>query len=164
MPLTFLHGDDPPMSRFVTVDDEHGYWVRNELHDLWWMLLALQIDVQMDWFAIQSRISHRWILASRCNTTGCTFEDLGSFVGEPGGFEVISAALERLKTILADMPEVLDREFALMGFRYDVGPVERRLLVAMAAAFTDLLNGKIQSKAGDHVDVLGQYGAWDQRH
>jgi hypothetical protein len=152
------------MSRFVTTDHEHGFWVENSLHDLWWMLLALHIDTRLEWYAIESRIQHQWMYASKYNVTGCEYDELSTFLGEPGGFEVISAALERLSDAISRLPEDLTEQFALMGFGYEIGPSKRRVLVAMAAAFRDLLHNKITTKVGDKVDVLGLYGAWDDRH
>lgn len=153
------------MSRFITIDNEHGYWVDNSLHDLWLMLMALHTDLRLEWYAIESRIAHQWHFAAKHNVTGLTYDGLNKFLAEPGGFEVISSALQRLSDAISKLPEDLTNEFVLMGFSYyDIGTRKRSVLAAMAAAFGDLLQGKIRTKAGDDVDVLGQYGAWDNRH
>ena len=150
------------MSRFITIDNEHGYWVDSALHDLWLMLMALHVDPRFEWYAIESRIAHQWSFASKYNVTGCEYDELGKFLGEPGGFEVISSALRRLSDAISKLPEDLTDQFALMGFSYDIGPRKRRVLVAMAAASSDLLHEKLLTKVGDKVDVLGQYGAWEE--
>ena len=146
------------MSRFITCDDEHGFWISNGLHDLWMMLLSLHMSRRLEWYAIESRIANQWLFGAKYNVTGCDWDHLPQFLAEPGGREVISEALQHFREALSKMPETISADtFGLMGFGYDIGPIERNVLAAMAAAFDDLLNGRISAKAGDRVDIFGQY-------
>ncbi|HET9637584.1 MAG TPA: hypothetical protein VFP12_00075 [Allosphingosinicella sp.] len=149
------------MPAFVTVDGEHGYWVGGAFFDLWLLLLALHIHPSEALDSLEARISNQWLYAARTNVGGLEADRLEEFAREPAALEIIRSALASLTETLERLPETINPDaFELLGFGADrnFAPTPRSDLLAMAAAFADLLDGRIEARAGDKLDALGRYG------
>ena len=148
------------MARFVTLDGEHGFWVRNSFFDVWLAVLALHIERTEQNDSPEAKIAHKWLFAAKHGLAELylAMEDLFSTEGKE--LEVARSAVASLRDALNRLPDHVHTDaFALLGFGTDwsFGSVPKREWLGLTAAFADLLEGKISAKAGDKMDVVGEY-------
>jgi hypothetical protein len=137
---------------FVTLSrepsgDEPGFWMRDELLELWLRLLALHLPDPTDAGEHKATpgIRDRWLLASRGYFTGCVPHGMGDACATDAGRSVVRSAIESLLTALRQAETPLDADtLNLLGIdgRF-IAPVERTRIHDIAQAFLDLLDGKV---------------------
>lgn len=151
-------------SSFVTCDDEHGFWMRDEVLELWLRLLALHIpepsdDAPETTRRISRSIRDGWLLNSRGWFNGFVCAGLVSAVATAEGSSVVRSAIASLRTALRRQPPTLSKSVLnLLGFEYDFSQdFETRRLVDVADAFLELLDGRVTDTASDTSRMPGTF-------
>jgi hypothetical protein len=131
---------------FVTIDNEHGFWMRDSVLQLWLRLLALHVEDPMDEDDVASKIRDQWLLASRHPFTGCVPHGLEEAIGMPHGATIVRSAVTSLLQALENGPGTLKSDLLnLLGFAGGAWTrdVEAARLIEVGKAFLDLLDGRI---------------------
>jgi len=140
---------------FVSVDGSHGFWMRDDILELWLRLLSLHVlepgnTDPASTHAATKRIRDGWLRASKGWFGGMVPHQLEEAVAEPEGRRIIKGAISSLVGALSRGSAMIDRNtLNLLGiekkqFKSDV---DRKRLIAVGAAFLDLLDGKITATA-----------------
>lgn len=139
------------ISRDVTPREARGFWMRDEMLELWLRLLALHLpepcnDKERDLTLV---IRNRWLLASKGWFIGCVPHHLKDACATSEGMAVVRKAVESLLAALRGAETPLDAgTLELLGNEHPYhGPTERVWLVDIGNAFLDLLDGKIAGTA-----------------
>ena len=141
---------------FVTIPDgtagtEPGFWMRDEMLELWLRLLALHLPEPNDAgeHAATPEIRNKWLLASRAYFNGCVPHDMEFACSTPDKMDVVRTAIESLMTKLDKSDSTLDANTLNLlgndGFQYF--NIERERLLDIGFAFRDLLDGRINNTA-----------------
>jgi hypothetical protein len=141
---------------FVTITDgtsgdEPGFWMRDEMLELWLRLLSLHLPEPTDdgEYSATPEIRNKWLLASRGYFNGCVPHEMEFACATPERMNVVRAAIKSLMAKLVESDSVLDAGtlnlFGNEGYQYfDIG---RDRLRDIGHAFTDLLDGRIGDTA-----------------
>jgi hypothetical protein len=144
-------------SSFVSIDGEHGFWMRDGILELWLRLLALHIpeptdtDTPATHAAVKS-IRDRWLLASKGYFNGCVPTALDEAFSTAEGKAAVIAAIDSLMSALGGAQKAIDKDaLNLLGF--EGGEFTRDIpscgLIEVGKAFRDLYAGKIDSTASE---------------
>jgi hypothetical protein len=94
---------------FVTIHEgctgtEPGFWMRDEMLELWLRLLALHLPEPTDngEHTATFEIRNRWLLASRFYFGGCTPHHMEDACSTPEGRAVVRYAIDSLMTTLLE--------------------------------------------------------------
>ncbi len=142
---------------YVTIDDKHGFWMRDGMLELWLRLLALHVADPTDDDPWPGRIRDQWLLASRGWFNGCVPHDLERLaVGE--GRSVVLAATLSLQTALEAPPDLLNKDvlnlLGIEGVQF-TQDIETWRLREVAQAFRDLIEDKILDAGHDCAFMPG---------
>lgn len=141
---------------FVTLTEgctgkEPGFWMRDEMLELWLRLLSLHLPEPNDYgeHVATTEIRNRWLLASRGYFGGCVPHDMESACSTSEGRQVVRLAIDSLLTALNRSDASLDgRTLDLLGIEgIQFNDIGRDCLNDIARAFLDLLDDKIKSTA-----------------
>ncbi len=137
-----------------------GFWMADDILELWLRLLALHVEDPADSNSPAHVIRTNWLLASRYDFGGCVPHCIEEAVSTLEGRRVVLGAIESLRTALLKAPPTLDRGVInVLGFDPQSGPwannFETRSLLEIADAFTDLIHGRITSDARDKSFMPG---------
>jgi len=147
---------------FVTITDgttgsEPGFWMRDEMLELWLRLLALHLPEPTNAGENSStpEIRDRWLLASRGYFNGCVPHDMEFACATPERMEVVRAAIKSLMANLDKSDSVLSADtLNLLGNDgYNYFDLDRSRLRDIGFAFIDLLDGRINQTARS-TDVM----------
>lgn len=131
----------------VTIDQAHGFWMRDECLELWLRLLALHLDEAPEVQTYVRPIRDQWLLASKGYFGGCVPHALEQFAAEPQSLAVIEAAIIELGGRLTSSMAPLEREtLDLLGMDADAfkSSLDRQRLIDVADAFQLLIRGEIR--------------------
>lgn len=138
---------------------ERGFWMRDELLELWLRLLALHLPEPTDSGEHRASIEirSRWLLASRGGFTGCIPHCLEDACATPEGREVVRLAIDSLLLALGRAPATLDAGvLGLLGIEgYRAEALDRQMLQDIGAAFADLIGGKVAGTASSTAVMPG---------
>jgi hypothetical protein len=151
---------------FVTIDDEHGFWMRDATLELWLRLLALHMPEPNDHdtkerHATVRQIRDRWLMASQGGFMGCVPHRLEDVATLPDGLLVVRQAIDSLMQSLEKAPKMLDvGVLNLLGicgggaiaWKEDF---EAWRLLEVGHAFIGLLEGKITGTASTSAFMPG---------
>ncbi len=141
---------------FVTITDgitgdEPGFWMRDEMLELWLRLLSLHLPEPNDngENTATPDIRNRWLLASRGYFNGCVPHEMEYACSTPERLSTVRTAIDSLMAKLnesksrlaADTLNVLGNE----GYQYF--DIDRERLIDIGFAFIDLLEGHIAHTA-----------------
>jgi hypothetical protein len=147
---------------FVTITDgttgsEPGFWMRDEMLELWLRLLALHLPEPTDAGENSStpEIRDRWLLASRGYFNGRVPHDMEFACATPERMEVVRAAIRSLMANLDKSDSVLSADtLNLLGNDgYNYFDLDRSRLRDIGFASIDLLDGRINQTARS-TDVM----------
>ena len=147
---------------FVTITDgtsgsEPGFWMRDEMLELWLRLLALHLPEPTNAGGNSStpEIRDRWLLASRGSFNGCVPHDMAFACATPERMKVVRAATKSLMANLDKSDSVLfANTLNLLGNEgYTYSDLDRNRLRDVGFAFIDLLDGRIDQTAHS-TDVM----------
>lgn len=131
--------------------DEPGFWMRDELLELWLRLLALHLPEPNDAgeHTATLEIRNQWLLASRGYFTGFVPHAMEDACSTKEGREVVRHAIKALIANLSLAESPLDTgTINLLGMEYGWEySSERQPLRDIGRAFLDLLDGKIKCTA-----------------
>ncbi|HEX7379494.1 MAG TPA: hypothetical protein VF278_20395 [Pirellulales bacterium] len=135
---------------FVTIDGEHGFWMRDGILELWLRLLALHLPEPNTYNSeevhrVTREIRDRWLLASKGVFSGCVPDYLKEAISTPDGKTVVDAAIGSLRSALERQEATISKNvlnlLAIEGvWRQDF---EARRLIEVADAFVELMEGKV---------------------
>jgi hypothetical protein len=140
---------------FVTIDDEHGFWMEDGTLAVWLRLLALHIrepsySDSNPTYETAKRIRDQFLLASKPYFGGCVPHGLEEAASTDVGANVVRSAVESLLQALDKAPKELSKDvlnlFAIEGRQF-VEDFETWRLIEVAYAFLGLLDGKITGTA-----------------
>jgi hypothetical protein len=130
---------------------EPGFWMRDEMLELWLRLLALHLPEPTDRGEHQAtiKIRNQWLLASRGYFGGAVPHGMEEACETQSGRDVVWIAISSLLTALDRAPTPLDSDtLDLLGIEGRLSAtIERRPLQEIGHAFLDLLDGKITCTA-----------------
>lgn len=147
---------------FVTLsredsEKETGFWMRDEMLEIWLRLLALHLPEPTDSGEHRAtlEIRNRWLLASRGYFGGCVPHRMEDACATTEGRAVIRVAIDSLLAALQKGTAPLDAgTLNLLGIEgITFASVERRWMQEIGQAFIDLLDGKIISTV-ESTDVM----------
>ena len=141
---------------FVTITDsntgdEAGFWMRDEMLELWLRLLSLHLPEPND--AGENvdtpEIRNKCLLASRGYFTGCVPHEMEFACSTSGRKGVVRTAINSLMEKLKQSNSMLDADTLNLlgneGCHYS--DIERERLMDVGFAFLDLLEGRINQTA-----------------
>lgn len=130
---------------FVTIDGETGFWMRDEILELWLRLLALHLEEPTASGSLTREIRDQWLLASKGWFVGWVPHNLEQIASRAGGTELVRSATRKLLAVLNEAPAMLSAEILnVIGFDYLLEQdVETARLIDVGCAWLDLLDGKI---------------------
>ncbi len=141
---------------FVTITDgtsgdEPGFWMRDEMLELWLRVLSLHLPepTNAGENAATHDIRNKWMLASRGYVNGCVPHEMEFACSTPERKNVVRAAIEALMAKLGESETALDTStLNLLGNEgYQYFDIERNRLRDIGNAFMDLLGGRIRDTA-----------------
>lgn len=147
---------------FVTITDgttgnEPGFWMRDEMLELWLRLLSLHLPepTNAGENSATTNIRNKWLLASRGYFNGCVPHEMEFACSTPDGMHVVRKAIESLMAKLHESDSELDaRTLNLLGNDgYQYVDISRDRLIDIGFAFIDLLEGRIV-KTSHSTDVM----------
>lgn len=147
---------------FVTLsredsEKETGFWMRDQMLEIWLRLLALHLPEPTDSGEHRAtlEIRNRWLLASRGYFGGCVPHRMEDACATPEGRAVIRDAIDSLLAALQKGTAPLDAgTLDLLGIEgIPFASVERRWMQEIGQAFIDLLDGRIIATAAS-TDVM----------
>lgn len=127
-----------------------GFWMRDEILELWLRLLALHLPEPTDdkEFATMSGIRSNWLLASRGYFTGAVPDRMGEICVTVNGRRLVLTAINSLMNSLDAVTTPLDGgTLNLLGneqAKYE--SIERHRLKDVGQAFLDLIHGNFTGK------------------
>ena len=125
---------------------ENGFWMRDNMLELWLCLLALHIEDPVEPGGVATTIRDQWLLASRGFFNGFVPDGLAEAVSTDEGQILVRKAIQSLLKSLSKVPSYLRTDaFNLMGFTDGMftEDIETRRLIEVGHAFLDLVDGKI---------------------
>ena len=133
---------------FVSVKsgtDVPGFWMRDEVLELWLRLLALHVEDPTVPGTLATTIRDQWLLASRGYFNGCVPHGMEEAVATAAGQQIVRNAIAAFLEHLSKAPPgICAATLNLMGcsgsFSRDI---EAWRLTEVCHAFLDLLDGKI---------------------
>jgi hypothetical protein len=138
---------------FVTLSreasgSESGFWMSDDILELWLRLLALHLPEPTNTGEHQAtlEIRNKWLLASRGYFGGCVPHAMEEACATPAGRAVILKAIGSLLAALKQSNAPLDADtLNLLGNegRVLTKPIERKWVEEIGHAFLDLIDGKI---------------------
>lgn len=134
-----------------TTGDERGFWMRDEMLELWLRVLALHLPEPTDAGENTATppIRNQWLLASRGYFTGCVPHGMVFACATPAGMTVVRNAIQSLMAKLDESDSALDADTLNLlgneGCHYS--DIERDRLKDIGHAFMDLLDGRIDRTA-----------------
>ena len=147
---------------FVTLsredsENETGFWMRDQMLEIWLRLLALHLPEPTDSGEHRAtlEIRNQWLLASRGYFRGCVPHRMEDACATPEGRAVIRDAIDSLLAALHKGTAPLDAgTLDLLGIEgIPFASVERRWIQEIGQAFIDLLDGRIIATAAS-TDVM----------
>lgn len=156
---------------FVTITDgtsgdEPGFWMRDEMLELWLRLLSLHLPEPTDGGenSATPEIRNKWLLASRGYFNGCVPHEMEFACSTPERMHVVRAAIASLMAKLSESDSVLEAgTLNLLGNEgctyFALG---RDRLRDIGYAFTDLLEGRIKDTARS-TDVMPGSKPYDRK-
>lgn len=145
---------------FVQID-EKGFWMRDNVLELWLRLLALHIDDPEEG-SVGLKIRDGWLLASRGYFGGWVPVALDEAVKTEEGRKIVSSAIESLMTALENGPDKLNyATLNLLGFKGGefTADFEASRLIEVGKAFRSLLAGEIETDASSTAFMPGSMPA-----
>ena len=138
---------------FVTIDGETGFWMRDEILELWLRLLALHLDEPTASESFTREIRDQWLLASKGWFVGWVPHNLEQIASRDDGSELVRSATRKLLAVLNEAPAMLSADtLNVIGFDYLLGQdVETARLVDVGRAWLDLLDGKITDGPSNRI-------------
>lgn len=136
-------------STFVEIAQK-GFWISDNLLEIWLRLAALHIEASPEQALIAHGIRDQWLLASKGFFTGHVPVDLEAMVSSPQGEGIVRRAVESFMRALQAAPASLDcATLNLLGMEGGtfLGDLDTRHLIETSQAFLDLLDGKIATGA-----------------
>ena len=140
---------------FVSIDGEHGFWMRDGVLELFLRLLALHIPEPTNsdtpkTHEVTRQVRDQWLLASKGYFQGCVPSRLEEAAATEEGRTVIRTATLSFREALRKSPQSISRNALNLlnfeGFEW-VEDFETRRLVETADAFLSLLEGKVSGTA-----------------
>ena len=147
---------------FVTIHEgctgtEPGFWMRDEMLELWLRLLALHLPEPTDKgeHTATFEIRNRWLLASRFYFGGCTPHHMEEACSTPKGRAAVRYAIDSLmKTLLESDTKLQADTLNLLGIEgCKYVDLDRDYLIDIGYAFIDLLEERIAGTASS-TDVM----------
>lgn len=147
---------------FVTITDgtagtEPGFWMRDEMLELWLRLLALHLPEPTDAGenTATPEIRNKWLLASRGYFNGCVPHAMEFACSTPERMAVVRAAIKSLMANIDKSDAALSADtLNLLGNDgYNYFDLDRNRLRDIGLAFIDLLDGRINQTAHS-TDVM----------
>ena len=150
-----------------------GFWMKDDMLELWLRLLALHVDEPRDYSAnpetgdtgeakLARKIRDEWLFASRSYFPGCVPHCLEAAVETELGQLIVRKAVVALNTALARTDSLSPEFLNLLGFDDWGGDgtswtraIEGARLREVGQAFLDLLDGKIQGANHDCAFMPG---------
>ena len=131
---------------FVTTDDQHGFWMRDSILEVWLRLLALHIREPNENDSARTReaakqIRDQFLLASKGYFVGCVPHGLEEAVSTPEGATLVRSAVDSLLQALEKAPKELSKDVLnLLGTEggYYTDDFETWRLIEVAHAFLGL--------------------------
>ena len=147
---------------YVELGDK-GFWMRDQLLQLWLRLLALHVEetVKAESLALARTIRDNWLLQSRLGFNGCMSAGLEEATRTAEGVSIVQGAIASLMLALQRAPAHISGDtLNLLGFEgWRFQPdFETDRLIEVGRAFTDLLNGKIIPEADGVFFMPGSTG------
>jgi hypothetical protein len=145
----------------ISTAQDLGFWMRDNVLELWLRLLALHLPEPKDNGEHQTTfaIRNRWLLASRYSYVGCVPHGMEEVCATSEGRQVVRLAIESLLAALDRAPVTFDPQtLNLLGMADDlmlIAPIERRALQGIGQAFLDLLDGKINGTCSSTAIMPG---------
>jgi hypothetical protein len=145
----------------ISAAQDLGFWMRDDVLELWLRLLALHLPEPSDSGEHQATygIRNQWLSASRFSCVGCVPHGMEEVCATSEGRTVVRLAIESLLAALDRAPETLDPQtFNLLGMADDlmlIAPIERRALQGIGQAFLDLMDGKIDGRCSSTAIMPG---------
>ncbi|MEL7500794.1 MAG: hypothetical protein AAFN77_24590 [Planctomycetota bacterium] len=141
---------------FVTITDgtagnEPGFWMRDEMLELWLRLLALHLPEPTDSgeHAATPEIRNKWLLASRGHFNGHVPHEMEFACANPERMKLVRTAIKSLMASIEASDSALSADtLNLLGnesCKYT--DLERDRLRDIGFAFIDLLDGRINNTA-----------------
>lgn len=131
--------------------EEPGFWMRDEMLELWLRLLALHLPepAPTELTSATHEIRNKWMLASRGYFKGCVPHEMEFACSTPERRQIVRVTIESLMAKLGESKAVLDAStLNLLGNEECRYPdIERRRLQEIGYAFMDLLDGRIRDTA-----------------
>jgi hypothetical protein len=140
---------------FVSIDGEHGFWMRDGVLEVFLRLLALHVPEPTDsdtpkTHEVARQVRDQWLLASKGFFQGCVPSGLEEAAATEEGRTVIRTATLSLRDALRKAPQSISKDALNLlnfeGAQWDED-FETRRLVETADAFLSLLEGKIAGTA-----------------
>jgi hypothetical protein len=151
---------------FVTIDGEHGFWMRDNVLVLWLRLLALHVvEPARGYDSTESvkRIHDRLLSISTISWGGCVPNVLPDVIAAPGGADLVRDAIHSLMRTLRQGPPILETgAIQLLGFKEEPlfrANVNATKLLEVGQAFLDLMDGKILFTARSTDFIPGGSGS-----
>ena len=141
---------------FVTIregntGEEPGFWMRDEMLELWLRLLALHLPepTNQGEHSGTHDIRNQWLLASRFYFGGCTPHDMEDACSTTEGQSVVRYAIDSLMAALQKSNAKLHGDtINLLGIEgCKFVDLDRDCLLDICYAFTDLLDNRIVETA-----------------
>jgi hypothetical protein len=140
--VTLTHG---------TSGNEPGFWMWDNLLELWLRLLALHLPEPTNSGENEAtlEIRNQWLLASRGYFGGCVPHGMEDACATQTGRDVVRNAVDSLLAAMDRVPTPLDSDtLNLLGVEgIQFAPIERKWLAEIGHAFLDLLDGQITCTA-----------------
>ena len=143
-------------STFVNIEKDRGFWMTDDLLEVWLRFLALHIREPRDRDSalttqISLEIRNNWLLASLGCFTGFVPHGLDRFASTYEGRQIIVQATQSLLAELDSAPEVISKDFLnLMGTLYSFSrDLQTSKLIEVGQAFLGLIKG--QSPGDDYM-------------
>lgn len=147
---------------FVTTTDgttgtEPGFWMRDEMLELWLRLLALHLPEPTDSGenSATPEIRNKWLLASRGYFNGCVPHNMEFACSTHERMNVVRTAIKSLMASIGKSAAALSADtLNLLGNDgYNYRDLDRDRLQDIGFAFLDLLDGRITQTAHS-TDVM----------
>ena len=147
---------------FVSVNGEHGFWMRDSTLELWLRLLTLHIPEPTDndspaTHQLTRQIRDQWLLASKGYFGGCVPDGMEDAASTEQGSRIVRAAIQSLLRALESAPQLLNKDVLnLLGIEgVTFFDMETYRLVEVGHAFLGLLNGEIKGTASSTAFMPG---------
>ena len=133
---------------FVTIDEIHGFWMFDQILEVWLRLLALHIpepsnDDSIEYQNESYQIRNWWLLASKGYFGGHVPHHLDDCLQLKHGARIVQLAIQSLRVVLEKTDTAITPEiFSLMGGQIRLA-FSKEKLIDIANAWEELIAGQI---------------------